>query len=364
MYLTLTEHLKRQATATPDRTAIIAVAEGSARKISYREFYEQVQRVAGWLGQQGRKKGDLGLIIMENCPEWPVSYFGLLLAGGTAVPLDLQSRPEHVSYVLEQTGAKVVFAGTKAPLAEIAQAPSVQHLVVVGEPPPCQARGVKFQELLTSPPAASLPDNHVDDLASIIYTSGTTGPPKGVMLTHKNFAANYQGIAALKAVTAADNLLALLPLFHTFPFMATVILPFFSGAAVTYIDTLKAEPVLRALKEQQVTILPVTPQVLQHFYKGIAKKLEDLPLGLGRVLNRALDLSRRWRTRSGPDLSGLLTRPFRQALGPQFRFFVSGGAKLPEEVAENFAKLGFTVLEGYGLTETAPVVSINYPEVR
>ncbi|HSO71588.1 MAG TPA: AMP-binding protein, partial [Thermodesulfobacteriota bacterium] len=237
-------------------------------------------------------------------------------------------------------------------------------LVVVGESPACQTRAVPFQELLTSPPAASLPDIHVDDLASIINTSGTTGPPKGVMLTHKNFAANYQGIAALKAVTAADNLLALLPLFHTFPFMETVILPFFSGATVTYIDTLKAEPVLRALKEQQVTILPVTPQVLQHFYKGIAKKLEDLPLGLGRALNRALDLSRRWQARGGPDLSGLLTRPFRQVLGSQFHFFVSGGAKLPEEVAENFARLGFTILEGYGLTETSPVVSINYPEVR
>ncbi len=333
-------------------------------KITYRQFFEQVQRVAGWLRQQGLQKGERGLIIMENRPEWPVSYFGLLLAGGTAVPVDLQSRPEHVAYVLEQTGATVVFAGPKAPLAEIAKAQSVQHLVVAGEPPACQAQAVAFQDLLASPPASDLPAIHLDDLASIIYTSGTTGPPKGVMLTHKNFAANYQGIAALEAVTAADNFLALLPLFHTFPFMASIILPFFTGATVTFIDTLKAEPVLRALKEQQVTILPVTPQVLQHFYKGIAKKLGGLPLGLGQVLNRALDLSRRWQARGGPDLTGLLTRTFRQALGQQFRFFVSGGAKLPDEVAKNFAKLGFTILEGYGLTETSPVVSINYPAVR
>ena len=314
-----------------------------------------MQRVAGWLRQQGLQKGERGLIIMENRPEWPISYFGLLLAGGTAVPVDLQSRPDHVAYVLEQTGATVAFAGPKAPLAEIAKAPSVQHLVVAGEPPAChQAQAVAFRDLLASPPTSDLPDIHMDDLASIIYTSGTTGPPKGVMLTHKNLAANYQSIAALGAVTAADNFLALLPLFHTFPFMASIILPFFTGATVTFIDTLKAEPVLRALKEQQVTILPVTPQVLQHFYKGIAKKLAGLPLGLGRVLNWALDLSRRWQSRGGPDLTGLLTRTIRQALGSQFRFFVSGGAKLPEEVAKNFAKLGFTILEGYGLTETCP----------
>ncbi len=252
---------------------------------------------------------------MENRPEWPLSYFGLLLAGGTAVPVDLQSRPEHLAYVLEQTRAKVVLASAKAPLVEIAQAPSVQHLVVLGEPPACLTQTVDFGALLKSPPATDLPDIHLDDLASIIYTSGTTGPPKGVMLTQKNFAANYRGIAALEAVTPKDNFLAILPLFHAFPFTATLILPLFSGATVTFIDTLKAEPVLRCLKEQQVTILPVTPQVLQHFYRGIAKKLEDLPLGLGKALNWALDLSRRWREGGGPDLTGPLTRKFQQSPG-------------------------------------------------
>jgi long-chain acyl-CoA synthetase len=361
MYLNLTDHLQRQAAATPERIAMINVTGDTVQKITYREFYDQVQRLAGWLRQQGLQPGERGLIIMENCPQWPVSYFGLLLAGGIAVPVDLQSRPEHLAYVLEQTNAKVAFASPKAPLAEIAAAPSIQHLVVVGDlsGPPVQA--VPFHELLASPPAAELPELQPEDLASIIYTSGTTGPPKGVMLSHKNFAANFQGLAALQAVTPADNFLALLPLFHTFPFMAGVILPFFSGAAVTFIDTLKAELVLRALKQQQVTILPVTPQVLQHFYHGIAKKIAALPLGLGHALNYALDLSRRWRDRGGPDLTGLLTGSFRQALGAQFRFFVSGGAKLPQEVARNFARLGFTVLEGYGLTETAPVVSINPP---
>jgi long-chain acyl-CoA synthetase len=362
MHLTLTEYLRRQAVAAPQRTAMINVAEGSVRNLSYGQLFDQVQRLAGWLRRHGLEKSDRGLIIMENRPEWPVSYFGLLLAGGIAVPVDLQSRPEYLQYILAQTRAKVVFASAKAPLAEIARAPSVQHLVVLGDPPPCQAQAVPFQELLASPPAADLPELQATDLASIIYTSGTTGPPKGVMLSHKNFAANYQGLTALEAVTSQDNILALLPLFHAFPFTATLILPLFSGATVTFIDTLKAEPVLRCLKDQQVTILPVTPQVLQHFYQGIAKKISSLPLGLGRVLHWALDLSRRWRARSGSDLTGLLTRSFRQALGSQFRFFVSGGAKLPQEVAGNFAKLGFTVLEGYGLTETAPVVSINPPD--
>ncbi len=362
MYQTLTEHLRLQAAAVPAQPAMINVVGNTVQKLTYGQFYEQARRVAGWLRQQGIGKPDRGLIIMENRPEWPISYFGLLLAGGTAVPVDLQSRSEHLAYVLEQTQANVVFASAKAPLSEIAKAPSVKHLVMVGEPPACLDRAVDFEELLTSPAATSLPEIQLDDLASIIYTSGTTGPPKGVMLTQKNFAANYWGIAGLEAITPADNFLAILPLFHAFPFTATLILPLFSGATVTFIDTLKAEPVLRCLKEQRVTILPVTPQVLQHFYRGIAKKLEDLPLGLGRILNWALNLAQQWRRQGGPDVTGLLTRKFRQALGEQFRFFVSGGAKLPEEVAANFAKLGFLVLEGYGLTETAPVVSMNPPQ--
>ena len=116
MYLTLPKHLHRQAATQSERTAMIYVTGNTVQKISYRQFYDQVQRLAGWLGRQDLQKGDRGLIIMENCPQWPVSYFGLLLAGGTAVPVDLQSRPEHVNYVLEQTKAKVVFASAKAPL--------------------------------------------------------------------------------------------------------------------------------------------------------------------------------------------------------------------------------------------------------
>ena len=114
---------------------------------------------------------------------------------------------------------------------------------------------------------------HPDDLASIIYTSGTTGIPKGVMLTHKNFCANCRGIAQLNAIRPDDNLLAILPLHHAFPFTATLLLPLFSRAKITYLDTLKAEAILRCIKEQQVTILVLTPQVLQHFYQGMQRQL-------------------------------------------------------------------------------------------
>ena len=182
------------------------------------------------------------------------------------------------------------------------------------------------------------------------------------MLTHKNFWANCRGIAQLKAIRPDDNFLAILPLHHAFPFTATLLMPLFSRARLTYLDTLKAEAIVRCIKEQRVTILVLTPQVLQHFFQGMERQLRRIPWPLRPLLLAYLGFSRRVSQFLGVNPARPLLRKFHRALGEQFRFFVSGGAKLPESLAENLARLGFTVLEGYGLTETAPVVTINPPE--
>ena len=156
-------------------------------------------------------------------------------------------------------------------------------------------------------------------------------------------------------------MLAILPLHHALPFTATLLLPLFSRAKITYLDTLKAEAILRCIKEQQVTILVLTPQVLQHFYQGMQRQLAGIPWPLRPLLLAYLKFSRRVSQVLGVNPARPLHRKFRGALGEQFRFFVSGGAKLPESLAEDLARLGFTVLEGYGLTETAPVVTFNPP---
>ena len=181
------------------------------------------------------------------------------------------------------------------------------------------------------------------------------------MLTHKNFCANYRGIAALNAIQPDDNLLAILPLHHAFPFTATLLVPLFSRAKITYLDTLKAEAILKCIKEQRVTILMLTPQVLQHFYQGMKRQLDLIPWPLRPLLLAYLNFSRGLSRYLGINPAQPLFKKFRRTLGEQFRFFVAGGAKLPESLAENLARLGFTVLEGYGLTETAPVVTFNPP---
>ena len=226
--------------------------------------------MAGWLQARGVVKGERVAILLENRPQWPMSYFGILLAGAVAVPLDPVSRWDHIHYTLEQTRARIIFTFPKAPLSELQQLPFLERLVVVGRSEDSGEKLTNFQEVLQSSGSeAGLPAPRLQDLASIIYTSGTTGMPKGVMLTHRNFAANCQGIAKLKAIREDDNLLSILPLHHAFPFTGTLLAPLFSRAQITYLDTLKAEAILKCIKEQRVTILMVTPQVLQHFYQGM-----------------------------------------------------------------------------------------------
>ncbi len=333
------------------------------REYSYGQLYRRSLVVAGWLQAQGVERGERVAILLENRPQWPLSYFGALLAGAVAVPLDPASRWDHIHYALDQTRAKIIFTFPKAPLPQLQQLPFLEKVVVVGETGESGSKIIKFAEVLQSSGSeASLPGMRPEDLASIIYTSGTTGIPKGVMLTHRNFYANYRGILKLNVIRPDDNFLSILPLHHAFPFTATLLLPLFSRVKITYLDTLKAEAILKCIKEQKITILVVTPQVLQHFYQGMQRQLELIPWPWRPLLLAYLNLSWRLSEFLGVNPARPLLQKFRSVLGEQFRFFVSGGAKLPESLGENLARLGFTVLEGYGLTETAPVVSFNPPE--
>ncbi len=359
---TLTSQLAGVAREAGGRVAIMHRQGDLGREYTYGQLYRASLAVAGWLQARGVAKGDRVAILLENCPQWPMSYFGILLAGAVAVPLDPVSRWDHIHYTLEQTRARIVFTFPKAPLSELERLPFLERLVVVGAGEAAGDRLTNFQEvLLSSASEAELPVPRLNSLASILYTSGTTGVPKGVMLTHRNFAANCQGIAQLKAIREDDNLLSILPLHHAFPFTATLLAPLFSRARITYLDTLKAEAILKCIREQRVTVLAVTPQVLQHFYQGFKRQLQRIPWPGRPLLESYLKASWRVFRFLGVNPARPLLRKFRRALGEQFRFFVSGGAKLPESLAEDLARLGFEALEGYGLTETAPVVTINPP---
>lgn len=357
---TLTEKFEETARIFSEKICMAVKGEDEVQRLTYGQIHDFSLKVAGWLLEQGIQKGDRVALALENSPEWCMSYFGLLFAGAVAVPLDVELSPDEIRYFLDETGAKVLFASEKLSLEELIGLSSLKKIVVLTERDITLENVIRFSDVLESSPASlALPRAEPEDLASIIYTSGTTGLPKGVMLTHKNFYSNFLSITKLNAVRPTDNFLSILPLHHSFPFVATLLVPLFSGVKITYIKTLKPELILRCLKEEKITILAVAPQVLQHFYNGMDRRIKEAPFGLGFLIHLILNLS--WRLSRVIQINParpLLSR-IKSSLGSQFRFFVCGGAKLDKGLERNFYKLGFKVLVGYGLTEASPVVSMN-----
>lgn len=361
---TLTEKFDETFGLHPERVAILVRDVDSVQSYTYDQIYHSALRVAGWLFRQGVQKGDRIAIILENGPEWCLSYFGSLFAGAVAVPLDVQLSSREIKHLLKETEAKIVFTSEPAGADKFSDLDSLKKAVVTDGKDKTSAKTIGFTEVLKSPPInkADRPPLEPGDPASILYTSGTTGLPKGVVLTHKNFYANFSSISKLGYVQITDNFLSILPLHHSFPFMANLITPLFTGATITYLKTLKPEMILKCLKEEKVTILTVTPQVLQAFYRRVENRIKKIPFGLGSAVNLFLEFSRNLSRCIGINPAGPLFPAFRSIIGSQFRFFVCGGAKLNESLAESFFKLGFVIIEGYGLTETSPVVSFNPPE--
>lgn len=356
---TLPQRLSQAAARWPDREALRIRGRDGVESLTFAALQDRVLRVAGWLAGQGVGPGALVGVCAANGPHWPAAYFGILACGATAAPMDAASPAEDLEYFLETTGARVVFTSAPATFAPAAGRGLLDRLAVWGAEPPAGA--VSMAEVLAHAPGRDLPRAALKDPASVIFTSGATGRPKGVVLTHANFLANCDAAASLRVITGQDVFLSLLPLHHAYPFMVNLLAPLLLGCRIVYLDTLKPEQVLASVREDGVSILTLTPQVLGLLARRIQDRLRSLPLGLGRLLLAGLRLGSAMARRTGVNPASPLQALVRRGLGPRFRFFACGGAKLDPEVAATLLGLGLPVMEGYGLTETAPLLTLNLP---
>lgn len=345
---TLPEKFSELVKQFPTRTIMQMKTAGGYSKFAYKDIYRISQSVAYWLHKAGLKKSDKVAIVLENRPEWSAIYFAIMFAGCIAVPLDPQSTKADIKYFLQNSKSKVVFTSKQFyslfPKLSLLKIITLDNKIFAAQSPTTIA-------IKVSP----------KDIASILYTSGTTGKPKGVMLTHENFYANFQSINKLKIFTEKGhhNILSILPLHHSFPFMVTLIVPLFTGNLITYVESLRVEEILASMRETKVTILAGVPQIFYMFYRHISDEINKLTFLYKMPLFISMELLWLLRRSSKINLSKLLLAKIHQAFGSKLTFFVSGGAKLDPEVAEFLTKIGFTILEGYGLTETAPVVTFN-----
>ena len=286
----------------------------------------------------------------------------------------------QVSYILKDSGSKIICVSTEAQLKKVLairdEVPSLEHIIVFdpieGETP----EGViQFEAVCNFGKAADSTraiDANEDDIATIIYTSGTTGSPKGVMLTHANFIFNLQACKSLIDVGETDVLLSFLPLSHVFERLGGHYVPLFSGAKIAYAES--TFTVARNMQEVSPTVMLSVPRLYETMHDRVLSAVQaGSPLkqrifrwgvSVGSAVSSAIQQGQKPSAILGLKqgiADKLVFAKLKAATGGRLRFFVSGGAALPQAIAEFFHAAGILILEGYGLTETSPVISMNYP---
>ena len=345
-----------EAAAENHRNRVALRMSGERRdRLTYGELKRVSDRAGLFLLDQGVAKGDRVLLASENRPEWAAAFFGILKAGAVAVPVDAQLSAAEIANLAHSSGARLAILSEKvaARLGGLREA-----LAAAGAP----ARPVLLSEALAlagegAPPRGCSPE----DVASLIFTSGTTGTPKGVMLTHRNFASLVAKLSGVFDLGPGDGLLSVLPLHHTFEFTCGLLVPLSRGAEVEYLDELTADTLGDALEEGRVTAMIGVPALWALLHRRITQELSAKP----GVVEQAFEALRRvnasLRDRAGVNLGKLLFWPVHRKLGGRLRILVSGGSALSPEVQKAFHEMGFDLYEGYGLTEAAPVLSVSLP---
>jgi len=367
-----------------------AGVDGEWKPIPSAEAYGRVRALAARLAAWGVAKGDRVVLISENRWEWPVTDFAVLALGAVDVPLYMTLTPEQVGYMLRDSGAKVAVVSSWEQMEKVRAAgelPALERIVVMDAVPPTHrdttamdgAPSVfaveSFAELMKDAAAMQSRDAEFDervrsvqpeDLATIIYTSGTTGEPKGVMLTHGNLASNFTMSTRPFGFTEEDSCISFLPLSHV---TARHLDYAMMDQRVTLAYCPKFDQVSVAMKRVRPTLLVAVPRV----YEKIRQAVEGKSHGAKKmVLNWALAVGRKHReeTLAGKRPGGLgckiadwfVFSKIRAAFGGRVRFFVSGGAPLGMDTAGWFADVGIRILEGYGLTETSPLIAVDNPQ--
>lgn len=323
-------------------------AEPVVIDVSYRELLARARAVALRLHKAGVVPGDRVVLAGANHPAWGIVAFGAALARVTLVPLDANLEADAVRTIVKKARPRlaVVDRGVRDKVGEVLEellgAPLDLHLTAVEGP------GL----------AADAPLPQSSDVASILFTSGTTGEPKGVELTHGNFCALLASLQTVFPTTDGDRMLSVLPLHHTFEFSCGLLMPLASGARIFTPDALTGERVLFSLKHGRITALVGVPALWQLLERRITKQAQERGALAKALLDAALSLNRSFGKKTGMSFGRVALKPIHDELGGHLRVLISGGSALPPTVHEMFQGLGLPLAEGYGLTESAPVLTV------
>ncbi|WPB74748.1 AMP-binding protein [Archangium violaceum] len=359
----LLEMLEASVNAWRHRVAFRYAVDEKEERLTYGEVNRYANRVGSFLMKEGVKRGDRVMLLGENRPEWPVSYFGILRAGGAAVPVDPSVTETEIVNIARRAEAKVLLLTDET-------AKDLPGLEAALTGAGLSTRVASMAEAMSGDPA--YPDNigpvrrtaAADDVASLIFTSGTTGTPKGVMLTHRNFASLIAKLAGAFNVGVGDSVLSVLPLHHTFEFSAGFLTPFSRGTEITYIDELTSDRLGEVFESGHVTAMIGVPALWQLLHRKVTQEMASRPPMVEQAIKTLMTAHGELRNRSSLNVGKLLFWPVHRKFGGKIKFLVSGGSALPDDVHKAFHQLGFNIIEGYGLTEASPVLTVSETNVN
>ncbi|PIM92029.1 long-chain fatty acid--CoA ligase [Fusobacterium animalis] len=321
----------------------IAVTYGE-QKISYADVIKYVNYYSEFLDIT---KGDRSALMMENRPESIFSFFSIWAKKGIAMSLDAGYTVDQLAYVLGDSTPKYLFVSNKtkkvaeeanSKLNNIIKIINVDELVLPAE------YKIKKEEF---------ENDSNDDVAVIVYTSGTTGNPKGVMITYENIKTNMEGVRAVDLVNETDVILAMLPYHHIMPLCFTLILPIYMGVPIVLLTEISSASLLKTLQENRVTVILGVPRVWEMLDKAIMIKINESPLAkfMFKMAEKINSMA----------IRKMLFSKVHKQFGGHIRLMVSGGAKIDKNILEDFRTMGFCAIQGYGMTETAPIIAFNVP---
>lgn len=352
----------------PQKAAFEFKENGRYTAISWQEAAGLTRALSSKLASLGVGPGERVAILSENRYEWALTDMAALSLGAASVPIYTSLTSEEIEYLLFDSGSCVLAVSNKNLIEKILpicqKLPKLKTILAFDSTLALYAEQFKiplllFKDCVAGNPAAGEAARFSEDtLASIIYTSGTTGPPKGVELTHGNFLSNMQYIREALQMSGQDKHLSFLPLSHVFERTAGYYLMVSIGATIAYAESM--DTISQNILETRPTFLLGVPRFYEKIREKIFQKLESSSSLKKALFTWAVDVGRKKRSGFKYAIAEkLVFNKFKKSFGGRLRFGVSGGAPLSKEVALFFYDLGMTILEGYGLTETSPVISVN-----
>src|SRR5829696_7399952 len=347
--------------ARGERPSLVALGEEGVEIWTYGELADRVLRLACGLRRAGVDRGDYVALLAANSKEWVVACLAVISAGAVVVPLDAQLGDEALRHVLEDSGARHVFttADQAGRLESVDAGAGLRTILLdVGE------EDLRSWLCLLKDENVDLPPAGPGDVAALFYTSGTMGAAKGVPLSHANLVFQIDTLLGADLVSEKDSVLLPLPLHHVYPFVMGMLTPLAAGLPIVLPQSLTGPQLVRALSEGEATLIVGVPRLYDALYSGIEARVGSGGRFAAILFKCGIELCVKLRRMTGLDVGRVALRPLRKQFGPRLRVLASGGAALDPDLAEKLEGLGWRVAVGYGLTETAPLLTLNPPDGR